>query len=204
MINIKELIAKSGVTQASLAKKLGISRQQLFSILKADRKTKYSKQIVNILNHELMHKESNPFRDITSPVITNNYIEKLPIIYPEDVLRIMNGTLGLSSLNKPFYNQWSFIKNNEPSNNLFCLRITDNLNFKCDVALGSFQLYITLQQENDKYLLIYLTNSKKIVMGYVEINPDTKEKYIISNHINYPISKEDVILAQCTQIVLYW
>src|SRR5687768_6124574 len=112
MSKIKELIRKSGVTQASLAKKLGISRQQLYSILKDNRKTKYSNQIASLLNSELS-KNEKPFavEDSLNKINEVN-IEKLPIVYPEDILRILNGLQELNSLHKPFYNQWPFITDN--------------------------------------------------------------------------------------------
>jgi transcriptional regulator with XRE-family HTH domain len=199
MSKIKELIKNSGISQASLAKKLGISRQQLYSILKDNRKTKYSNQITNLLNNELTNKENIS----TSENKTDTSIEKLPIVYPEDILRITDGLQALNSLYKPFYNQWSFITADLSNKNHFCMRITDDFNLKNEIALGAFRFYIPLQHENGKYFLVFLHESNKIIMGFLKIDPKTKSKSIVNNNRSYQITAKDLILAECTQIVLY-
>ena len=201
MSKIKELLKKSGITQASLAKKLGISRQQLYSILKDNRKTKYTNKITGVLNEELSNSEvlsSDSFNNRA-----NTGIEKLPIIHCEDILKVVDGTVSLDSFYKPYYNQWSFISTNISNRNHFCLRIADMLNFKNEMVLVVFRLFLSLSLEDGKYFLVYQSANKKVIAGSLKLTSDKRVKYIINNSGSYQVSKNDLFLAEGTQLVCY-
>lgn len=198
---IRATLKASGLSQADLAKKLGISRQQLNNILTGNRKSKYLNQIASLLQMPEIAK-ARAFKDsnITSETSNAADIQRLPIIFPEDILRIWEGHQSINQLNKPFYNFWPFVKESGGVINHFCLSISDYFTKEeGQTIMGAFHLYLPLNPKKGHIVLLYLKNINKLIIGKLEVNPETGIKSVINIKGIYPIGSKDVLLAECSQ-----
>ena len=127
---IKEHIDKSGISQSDLAKKLGISRQHLHDILKANRKSKYLHDLAKILN---IPKFDDP-EFIEKTQIQNR---RLPILSLDDLTHFIEGNYSINHLYKPFYKEWPFYEPEEVHSH-FCLRLPQEFAW----SLHSYVLFL--------------------------------------------------------------
>lgn len=198
-LKIKNTLEQSGISQTDLAKKLGISRQQLHGILKENRKSKYLDQIAALLKLPEVAKDHIFNHDIPEP----NDVQRLPLVLPEDILRIWEGRQNINLLHKPFYKEWPFTKQNHGIVNHFALHIQDPSNTPGQLMIGAFHLFLPLTLTSGHWVLIYLQDLKKLIVGRLEINPETQTRILINNKGIYPIGVNDILMAECTQMVTF-
>lgn len=203
---IKDTLKESGLSQTDLANKLGISRQQLHGILKENRKSKYLDQIAQFLKMPEIAK-AGMFEDVSTKAqsLKSSDIQRLPIVFPEDILRIWEGHQGVNLLYKPFYNEWPFAKENDESHNHFCLRIQESIDNKAQrhIIMGAFHLWLPIKLKAGHVILVYLQDIQKLIVGKLEIHSETAAKSVINNKGIYPIGMNDILLAESTQIVTF-
>lgn len=201
---IRTTLKESGLKQSDLAKKLGISRQQLNEILKENRKSKYLDQIASLLKMpELAKDKIFSEETLGAQNFEASDIQRLPLVFPEDILRIWEGHQSMNHLSKPFYNILPFVQENQDVLDHFCLRMNEYLNSAQGHTLGAFHLYLPLKLVPGRILLVYLKASKKLTLGTLEINTETDTKSIVNNKGIYAIAIGDIILAECSQFVSF-
>lgn len=196
--DLKQLLEESGLSQSALAQKLGISRQHLHNIVKLNRKSKYSSQIFDLFKQK---KEGQPANSDFNPG-KHHRIESLPMVFPEDLIRIYIGEASLNLLSKPFYAKYPFANFNDLPNH-FCLRLSELFsqteNFY--LAIGAFRFIMSPELKSGQIALLYLPELQKSVVGRIKINPDTWEKFIVNNNTMYTLGIHAILLAECTQII---
>ena len=197
--NFKQMIKESGLSQSSIAKKVGISRQHLHDIVKSNRKSKYSEKIFELLKQA---REARGLPKLELELKGSYKQETLPMIFPDDLLRILQGSTSLSLLSKPFYAQYPFINLDEDDHH-FCLRLTDIFTEQFYIPVGVFRLSISLNLKPGQIVLMYLPDVEKVMAGRLDINPDTKAKFVVNAKSAYALRVQDLLLAECTQIVHY-
>lgn len=197
--DIKQLLKESGISQCALSEKLGISRQQLHNILSLNRKSKYLDQIFALLKQRQEKIASSGY----TPVCTQEAyrIESLPLLTLEDLLPLYLGELPFGALTKPFYGRYPFV-NFTPEDNHFCLRLPQlfpNAGFY--MPMGAFRFLLPLQRQKGEIVLSYLPDTEKIIVGRIDLNSDTEERFIVNNNALYTLRPHDILLAECTSIV---
>lgn len=191
---IKEHIDKSGVSQSNLAKKLGISRQHLHDILKENRKSKYLHDLAQILNIP-------KFDDLEFIERTQIQNRQLPILSLDDLIHFIEGDYSINHLYKPFYKDWPFYEPKEVHSH-FCLRLSQEFAWSLNsYVLGAFQFCIFLNLKPDTIIVVYFAASKKVLTGYLQINPETNERFLMCDGRIDMIGKNTWIMAQCTQLI---
>ncbi len=197
--NIKQLLKESGISQCALSEKLGISRQQLHNIISLNRKSKYSDSIFALLKQKQESIVGSVYRSTVSPEPYR--IESLPLLTVDDLLSVYLGELPFSALTKPFYGRYPFV-NFAKEDDHFCLRLPQLFNNDgFYMAIGAFRFCISLQLKRGQIMILYLPEAQKIMLGRVDINGDTQERFIVNNNALHTLRPHDILLAECTSSV---
>ncbi len=196
--NLKALLKENGISQAAIAKKLGISRQHLHDIVKLNRRSRYADQI-----YELATQGQANIHALTQKEKTGDHlahIDAFPVIHLEDLVRLYLNQTSLNLLSKPCYTRCSVINLDEGGMTHFCLRITDLLGENSPyMIMGVFRLYTSLSLRDGLVVILYLSDSQKTIIGKIEKNSDTGEVFVINHKGTYSLNA-NVLLSECTQM----
>lgn len=187
---IKEFLNETGIKQAHLAKKIGISAQQLNNILRNEQQTKYLPKIIEFVDSDIhsldKEKQQSTF--------------KIQILSDSDLTSLADNCVSFEEIENVNFENHPFRVVN--THHFFAYKLQYDLSFDLytnDLLL--FNTFLPLKNEITGVIgIVYSQRNKKIIVGRLQFDSQENFFIIYNKQTVVQLKDTDILIGVAEQI----